>query len=146
MAARSGIVSAIRACDFRFSESHFPPFLPSANCKAPAPLSSSSPSSSVYVLKCGFMYLLEYNDIITNNEETNAEAFQALFGEEHSRSMRCFGKGVTKTSLKRKEEIAGAAGVVFQGALLSAALSVLRVGSVSGQKPLFFFLSLIVNQ
>ncbi|KAK8954834.1 hypothetical protein KSP39_PZI001614 [Platanthera zijinensis] len=39
---------------------------------------------------------------------------------------------------------AGAAGLVFQGVLLSAALSVLRVGSVSGQKPLFFFLSLII--
>ncbi|KAK8967684.1 hypothetical protein KSP40_PGU003619 [Platanthera guangdongensis] len=39
---------------------------------------------------------------------------------------------------------AGAAGLVFQGVLLSAALSVLCVGSVSGQKPLFFFLSLII--
>ncbi|KAK8965782.1 Vacuolar cation/proton exchanger 1a [Platanthera guangdongensis] len=44
--------------------------------------------------------------IITNNEETNAGAFQAVFGEEHSGSMRCFGKGVSKTSLKQKEEIA----------------------------------------
>ncbi|KAK8954321.1 hypothetical protein KSP39_PZI002006 [Platanthera zijinensis] len=48
----------------------------------------------------------QLQDIITSSEEINAESFQAVFGKEHSGSMRCFGKGVTKTSLKRKEEIA----------------------------------------
>lgn len=39
---------------------------------------------------------------------------------------------------------AGATGLVFQGVLLAAALGVLCVSSVSGQKPLFCFLSLII--
>ncbi|KAK8936610.1 hypothetical protein KSP39_PZI012497 [Platanthera zijinensis] len=47
----------------------------------------------------------QLQDHIMNNEETNAEAFQAVFGKEHPGSMRCFGKGVTQTSLKQKEEI-----------------------------------------
>src|ERR1044072_9144591 len=40
-----------------------------------------------------------------NNKEGVEKAFQTIFGEEHSGAVRCYGRNVTKTSLKRKEEI-----------------------------------------
>lgn len=39
------------------------------------------------------------------NEENDEKAFQAVLGEEHPGMVRCYGRKVTKTSLKRKEEI-----------------------------------------
>ncbi|XP_058733464.1 uncharacterized protein LOC131605084 [Vicia villosa] len=39
------------------------------------------------------------------NEESDTEAFEAVFGKERPGRVRCYGRNITKTSLKQKSEI-----------------------------------------
>lgn len=43
--------------------------------------------------------------MVQNNKEGVAKAFHSMIGEENPGSVRCYGRNVTQTSLKRKEEI-----------------------------------------
>ncbi|MED6201070.1 hypothetical protein PIB30_091390, partial [Stylosanthes scabra] len=40
------------------------------------------------------------------SSETENEAFQSLFGKEQSRRVRCYGRSVTQTHLRRHAEVA----------------------------------------
>ncbi|KAK2373869.1 hypothetical protein QL285_074874 [Trifolium repens] len=42
---------------------------------------------------------------MAENEESNNDAFEAVFGKERPGRFRCLGRNITKTSLKRKSEI-----------------------------------------
>ncbi|WJX89024.1 hypothetical protein P8452_71050 [Trifolium repens] len=42
---------------------------------------------------------------IAENEESDNDAFEAVFGKERPGRFRCLGRNITKTSLKRKSEI-----------------------------------------
>ncbi|PNX60389.1 hypothetical protein L195_g051902, partial [Trifolium pratense] len=42
---------------------------------------------------------------MVETEENDTEAFEAVFGKEHPGSVRCYGRNVTKTSLKQKAEV-----------------------------------------
>ncbi|XP_058726545.1 pheromone-processing carboxypeptidase KEX1-like [Vicia villosa] len=42
---------------------------------------------------------------MAGNEESDTEAFEAVFGKERPGRVCCYGRNITKTSLKRKSEI-----------------------------------------
>ncbi|KAJ1380479.1 putative transposase, Ptta/En/Spm, plant [Sesbania bispinosa] len=49
--------------------------------------------------------ITQLQGLIDNNDGNKDEAFQAVFGKEHPGAMRCYGRNVTQTALKRNVEI-----------------------------------------
>ncbi|KAJ1432738.1 Transposase-associated domain [Sesbania bispinosa] len=49
--------------------------------------------------------ITQLQEMIENDDGNNDEAFQAVFGKEHPGAVRCYGRNVTQTSLKRNAEM-----------------------------------------